>query len=165
MKNKTEVSFNQQSYEIQFNTLNENIKRLTTCLDAIEKITGHRELTDIQTIEKAITEKTGFANVPASATLLNLNDEYFYLVDNLSAIQTDIIDFETFPYTIKESVLKELKTANTTYLKDHLEQEYKTLLQICEAANKLTNPANSKYLKIDYTGKYSIALMQFNNQI
>ena len=165
MKNRTEISFNQQSYEIQFNALNENIKRLTNCLDAIEKITGNRELTDIQTIENTITEKTGFANVSASATLLNLSDEYFYLVENLSAIQTDVIDFETFPPTIKESVLKELKISNTTYLKDSLETDFKTLQEVCKAVNKLQYPNNAKYLKADYKGEYSVNLQALNNQI
>jgi hypothetical protein len=160
---KVQVSFDQLAYEVNINSLQMNITKLIKCLDAIEKITNERKLLSLAEIEKFICDKTTFKNVLLSATLLEVGEEFKYLEHNLSKINHEVIEYkDNIPFT-KESVLNQLKESHTTYLKEQFIKDYELLNKASEFLNKLSNPALVNSLKTDFTGKYSINLMQLNN--
>jgi len=51
-----QVSFNQAAYERNLETLKKQIEIYSTCLEAILKITGKKELQTIEQIEAAIAD-------------------------------------------------------------------------------------------------------------
>jgi len=80
---KTIVSFDQIGYEQTINSLRTNVSKLTKCLDYIEVITGSRSLKTLAEISDFICSQTKFKNIFLSATLLEVDQEYKYLEDNL----------------------------------------------------------------------------------
>jgi len=160
---KVQVSFNQIAYEVNVNSLQMNITKLIKCLDNIEFITGNRSLQTLAEIEKFICDKTTFKNVLLSATLLEVADEYKYLEANLSTINHEVIDYkDNIPFT-KESVLNQIKESHIIYLKDEFIKDYELLNKSAEILNKLSKPTLVNCLKSDYTGRYSVNLLQLNN--
>ena len=114
-----ELIFNQLAYEVKVNLLKLNITKLTNCLNAIEVITGKKELCTLAEVEQFICDKTTFKNILLSATLLEVSDEYKYLEANLNKINHDV---SNVPFT-KINVLNQIKRANSTYLKYNCEEE------------------------------------------
>lgn len=160
---KIEVSFDRVSYEVNLSSLQKNIEKIVGCLDAIEKIKGERQLCTIEDIDKYITDKTTFANVLLSATLLEVGNEYKYLEHNLNKINLEVVEFIDNVPTTKKDVLESIKIANTQYLKEQYLKDYELLKKASEILNKISNPTLVNCLKSDYAGRYSINLPQLNN--
>mgnify|MGYP003653761571 CR=1 FL=1 len=160
---KIQVSFNQINYETNHASLLSNIDKILNCLSSIEKITGKREWVTIEVIEKAITDKSNFANIELSAALLKVETEYSFLKHNLNKVNLDVVDFiDGVPHT-KKDVLERIKEANTTYLLDRFINEYEVLEKACAILNKLETPNSVNNLKQDTNGKYSINLQRMND--
>ena len=166
MKNKTIVSFNQLQYEIDTNRLKKEMQKIASVLDSIEAITGTRKFTTLEKINSVIFTKTNFSNIELASDLIGLKDDYLNIKNNIHSLRLDIADIsEAGEVILKASELDAIKEAHTTYLKDSLEADLKTLQEVCKAVNKLQNPNNAKYLKADYKGEYSVNIQAFNNQI
>lgn len=160
---KVKISFDQLKYEIALNELQNNIVKINNCLDDIQKITGERKLKPLAEIENYITSQTKFKNIFLSATLLEVSDEYQYLEANLNTINYDVVEFRDNVPFIKDSVLNDLKETYTSYLQQQFISEYEILQNASEILNKLKNPSLVNCLKSDYTGKYSVNLLQLNS--
>lgn len=160
---KVQVSFNQLGYEVNVNSLQMNITKLIKCLDNIEVITGNRNIQSIAEIEQFICDKTNFKNVKLSSELLDVANEYSYLKDNLTTINHAVIEYkDSIPFT-KVSVLNQVKESHTTYLQDELIKDYDLLNRSAKILNELSNPTLVNCLKSNYTGHYSVNILQLNN--
>jgi hypothetical protein len=160
---KVTVSFNQLAYETSVNSFQMNINKLIKCLDNIEVITGSRSMQSLAEIEQFICNKSNFKNVKLSSELLDIAKEYAYLETNLNTINHEVIEFiDNVPFT-KESILKQVKESNTSYLKEQFISDYEVLKKASEILNKISNPALVNCLKTDYAGRYSVNLLQLNN--
>jgi hypothetical protein len=166
MKNKTIVSFNQLQYEIDTNRLKKEMQKIASVLDSIEAITGTRKLTTLENINSVIFSKTNFSNIELASDLIGLKADYLNIKNNIHSLLLDVAEIsEAGEVTLKASEVDAVKETHTTYLKDSLETDFKTLQEVCKAVNKLQNPNNAKYLKADYKGEYSVNLQALNNQI
>lgn len=166
MKNKTIVSFNQLQYEIDTNRLKKEMQKIASVLDSIEAITGTRKLTTLENINSVIFSKTNFSNIELASDLIGLKADYLNIKNNIHSLLLDVAEIsEAGEVKLKASEVDAVKETHTTYLKDSLETDFKTLQEVCKAVNKLQNPNNAKYLKADYKGEYSVNLQALNNQI
>ena len=166
MKNKTVISFNQLQYEIDVNKLKREMQKIASVLDSIEAITGTRKLTTLENINSVIFSKTNFSNIELASDLIGLKADYLNIKNNIHSLLLDVAEIsEAGEVTLKASEVDAVKETHTTYLKDSLETDFKTLQEVCKAVNKLQNPNNAKYLKADYKGEYSVNLQALNNQI
>ena len=166
MKNKTVISFNQLQYEIDVNKLKREMQKIASVLDSIEAITGTRKLTTLEKINSVIFTKTNFSNIELASDLIGLKADYLNIKNNIHSLRLDVAEIsEAGEVTALAAELDAIKETHTTYLKDSLEADLKTLQEVCKAVNKLQNPNNAKYLKADYKGEYSVNLQAFNNQI
>jgi hypothetical protein len=159
-----QVSFNQAAYERNLETLKKQVEIYSTCLEAIEKITGKKELQTIEQVEAEIERKSGFSNIPLAAELLKLHLEYNYLLSNLNAIKFEVLDLSKDIPTIKEDVLNKLKIGHTTYLRTELVEDYNVLRRAANELNKLSNPSRINFLKSNYLGKYEVNIQLMNNE-
>lgn len=160
---KTVVSFNQIGYEQTINTFQNNVSKLKKCLEYIEVITGSRTLKTLDEISDFICNKTKFKNIFLSATLLELDQEYKYLEDNLDTINHEVIQYIDNVPTTKESVLKATKESYTEYLQDKFVNDYELLNKAIELLNKVSNSNLVNCLKSDHNKKFTINLFQLNN--
>lgn len=164
-KQRTQVHFDRPSYEVDYEKLHNEIKKIEKVMDYLELISGKRELITIGEVASIIEKKTGFKNIELASDLIGMKNEYLYLINNLSSIDWEFIKMDKGIPKFKPEVLVFLKDKHTTYLREDLEEEYNVLTKIVEAANMLSNPNNARYLKVDYKGKYSINLQPFNSQV
>lgn len=164
-KQRTQVHFDRPSYEVDYERLHNEIKKIEKVMDYLELISGKRELITIEEVASIIEKKTGFKNIELASDLIGMKNEYLYLINNLSSINWEFIKMEKGIPKFNPEVLVFLKDKHTTYLREDLEEEYKVLVKVVEAANMLNNPNNGRYLKVDYNGRYSINLSLFNNQM
>jgi len=160
---KIQIYFNQEKHNEAVSELNSNLERYIKCIEAIEKITSKKELKTLEEINQHIYSVTNFENILLSSQLLNVQNEYSYLLANLNAVDVSKIDFKDNVPSVKESALKQVKEDATQYLSDAHIEEYKILIQVAKELNKLPNPNKVKYLSRDYSGKYTINLMGLEN--
>lgn len=160
---RVQIYFNQEKYDSSVISLNFNLESYIKCIEAIEKITSKKELKTIEEINQHIYSVTNFENIVLSSQLLNVQNEYNYLLANLNAVDVSKIDFKDNIPFVKESVLKQVKEDSTQYLSDAHIEEYKVLIQVAKELNKLPNPNKVKYLSRDFSGKYTINLMGLEN--
>ena len=161
---KIQVNFNQVQFEKSVKSLQENVIKYITYLDAVNHITDSREFKTLKEIEQIIKDKSGFSNIILSAGLLECLDAYKFIESNHSAINTDVLEFDADGTpTTKQSVLDQVKEDCTTYLKEEFIPDYKILLSACDALNTLSNVNAVNFLNRTYDGIYSVNLQQFNN--
>lgn len=160
---KIEISFNDAEYQKAFKDLQLNLRKFEQCLESTQRILGVRELKPLEEIERAITERTGFQNLIASAELINVLQELVYLQNHLHTIELDKIEKEGNTWQIKDSVLKQLKNACTEYLDECFVDDFNLLSKAAVHLNKLSLPSLSNCLKRDYTGQWSINLVALQN--
>lgn len=160
---KVIVHLDQIQLETNLKSLQENVIRYRTYLDAVEHITGKREFQTIEQIETFIKNKTSFSNVILSAGLLEVVESHKFIKDSYSKINLEVLQIDEDLITTKQSVLDQCKIDATEYLKEDFMTEYNTLLKACIELNKLSNPNSSNFLKRDYNGQYSVNLQQLNN--
>ena len=163
MKNRIQISFNQNQFETTTAALQENVIKYRKLIECIDKITGLRELQTLEQIEKIITDKTTFKNVLLSATLLEVSDEYAFIQSNINKINYDVLDIQGDNVTTKKEILDQIKEDATIYLSDEFINEYNTLLKASKVLNELVNPSNSRFLIASYDGKYSVSLQGLEN--
>lgn len=163
MKNKIEISFNQNQFETATASLQENVIKFRKLIDCIQKITGLRELQTLEQIDKIITDKTTFKNVVLSATLLEVSDEYAFIQSNINKINYDVLDINNDVVTTRKEVLDQVKEDATTYLSNEFLNEYNTLLKASKILNELSNPNSARFLIKAYDGKYSVSLQGLEN--
>lgn len=160
---KIKISFNDKEYNESVKSLQLNLRKLEQCLNSIEEITGSKELKTLEEINKFICNRTGFENVLASAELLNLMQPYIYLENHLNVINHDILENDNGTFKIKESVLYDLKEANTSYLSNEFIADYNLLSKAIVHLNKLSSPTLVNALSRDYNGQYSVNLIALQN--
>ena len=160
---KIKISFNDKHYNESVKSLQLNLRKLEQCLNSIEEITGSKELKTLEEINKFICNRTGFENVLASAELLNLMQPYIYLENHLNVINHDILENDNGSYKIKDSVINELKEANTSYLSNEFIADYNLLSKAIVHLNKLSSPTLVNALSRDYNGQYSVNLIALQN--
>jgi hypothetical protein len=160
---KIKISFNDKHYNESVKSLQLNLRKLEQCLNSIEEITGSKELKTLEEINKFICTKSGFENVLASAELLNLMQPYIYLENHLNVINHDILENDNGSYKIKDSVINELKEANTSYLSNEFIADYNLLSKAIVHLNKLSSPTLVNALSRDYNGQYSVNLIALQN--
>jgi len=163
MKDKIQISFNQNQFETATASLQENIVKYRTYLDSVEHITGKREFLSIEDIENHIKAKTSFSNVLLSAGLLEVTDSYKFIKDNYTKINVNVIENNDNVITTKQSVLDQVKEDATMYLDEIYMSEYNTLLKACNELNKLQSPNSSNYLSKDYNAKFKVNVQALNN--
>ena len=163
MNDKIIVNFNDAQYYESLKTLQLNLRKLEQCLISIEEITGNKELKTLEEIEKVICNKSGFENVLASAELLNLMQPYIYLQNHLNTIDYNILENDNGTYKIKDSLLNELKEANTTYLSNEYVADFNLLSKAIVHLNKLSSPALVNCLSRNYVGEYSVNRIALQN--
>ena len=160
---KIKISFNDTQYNESLKSLQLNLRKLEQCLNSIQEITGSKELITLEEINKFICNRTGFENVLASAELLNLMQPYIYLDNHLNTINHDVLENDNGIYKIKDSVINELKEANTSYLSDEFIADYNLLSKAITHLNKLSSPSLVNVLSRDYNGEYSVNLIALQN--
>jgi hypothetical protein len=163
MNDKIIVNFNDAQYYESLKTLQLNLRKLEQCLISIEEITGNKELKTLEEIDKVICNKSGFENVLASAELLNLMQPYIYLQNHLNTIDYNILENDNGTYKIKDSLLNELKEANTTYLSNEYVADFNLLSKAIVHLNKLSSPALVNCLSRNYVGEYSVNRIALQN--
>jgi predicted RND superfamily exporter protein len=163
MNDKIIVNFNDTQYYESLKTLQLNLRKLEQCLISIEEITGNKELKTLEEIDKVICNKSGFENVLASAELLNLMQPYIYLQNHLNSIDYNILENDNGAYKIKDSLLNELKEANTTYLSNEYVADFNLLSKAIVHLNKLSSPALVNCLSRNYVGEYSVNRIALQN--
>jgi hypothetical protein len=163
MNDKIIVNFNDAQYYESLKTLQLNLRKLEQCLISIEEITGNKELKTLEEIDKVICNKSGFENVLASAELLNLMQPYIYLQNHLQTIEHDKIENNSGTFQIKDSLLNELKEANTTYLSNEYVADFNLLSKAIVHLNKLSSPALVNCLSRNYVGEYSVNRIALQN--
>jgi len=163
MKDKIQISFNQNQFETATASLQENVVKYRTYLDSAEHITVKREFLSIEDIENHIKAKTSFSNVLLSAGLLEVTDSYKFIKDNYTKINVNVIENNDNVITTKQSVLDQVKEDATMYLDEIYMSEYNTLLKACNELNKLQSPNSSNYLSKDYNSKFKVNVMALQN--
>lgn len=163
MKNKIQIDFNQIEFEKAVQQLNNAAAIYNKALDCFQTITGKREIQQIDLLESYITSKTGFKNVPMSATLLEVNEEYFFINEYLNKLQPEVVDVVNGIAVVKQTLLDAAKETYTLYLNDILVEDYHLLEQACSVLNKLSNPTRSGFIHSDYQGKFSVKKLGLNN--
>ncbi len=158
------LSINQRNIEIEKAHLKEHISIIKNLSKCFEDITGKKEITSITDIENTIKEKSGFIHIESSAKLLGILDQYNYIKDHIN-----LIDFKKFNISedynvveIKESVLEEIKEANTSYLRSEMLPVYKTLLEAVKKLNSVSN-LHHKAIKQKYDGSFEVNPMILHN--
>jgi hypothetical protein len=163
MKNKIQISFNQNQFESAVASLQENVVRYRTYLDSVEHITGKREFQTIEQVETFIKAKTTFSNIVLSAGLLDCLDSLKFIQSNYSKINLEVLQINDNVITTKQSVLDQVKEDSTSYLDECFIDEYNTLLKACDALNRLQSPNSSNYLSKDYNSKFKVNVMALQN--
>jgi hypothetical protein len=163
MKNRIQISFNQNQFETAIASLNENLNKYKKLIDCTEKISGLRELLTLEEIENIITTKSSFKNVLLSATLLEVSDEYAFIQFNHNKINIDVLNIQGDNVETKKEVLEQIREDATTYLSEEFINEYNVLLKACIELNKLSKPNSSNFLKRDFNGKYDVNVMMLQN--
>jgi len=160
---KVQIDFNQLQYEKTVEQLNNAAAIYNKALLCFEKITGKREIQQMDLLESYITAKTGFKNVPMSATLLEVNNEYFFLNDYLNKLQPEVLDVVAGTAVVKKEMIDLAKESATIYLQEKLVADYLLLEEAAKLLNQLSNPTHSKFLVANFEGKFSIKAIPFNN--
>jgi hypothetical protein len=158
------VSFNQNNYEKQVEALQNSLQRYNILINCFNKITGDSAILKLEELNAIITKKTGFPNVEMSATLLGVETEYNYILENLNTydLSNFILDDNGKATQVNKDVLNALKEANTLYLSKENETVFKQMQKAIDILNEL-NPANFQTIKQDYTGKFKINVMMLHN--
>ena len=162
-KERIEVYFNRDEYNMNRTSLEQNIKKIILCLEAVEQIMGVKELKPIKEIEDYIISKSGFDNIEMSAKLLNIDTAYYFLTQNLPKINLDVIEWIEGTPSTKEEILLQVKEKNTTYLSNDLYDDYKVLEKATSILNQLSNPTYINALTRDYMGKYNLNALSLQN--
>ncbi len=126
------VHFNKEDYQAEINQLQTEIDTYKKCTGALEKITGSTELKTIEYIKEFICALSGFPAVQQSAQLLNIEDEYNFLKDNLPSVKSEISE-------ISKKQLDAIKEKHTTRLSDELQKQYDTLERIAKEYTNLSH--------------------------
>lgn len=163
MKNKIQISFNQNQYETATASLQENVQKYRKLIDCIEIITGLRELQPIEYIENFITDKTTFKNVLLSATLLEVGDEYAFIQHNYNKINYDVLNIDGDLVSTKTEVLDKLKEDCTTYLSDEYVSDFNVLIKASKILNELSVQSHSRHLIKTSNGVWNVNLQGLEN--
>jgi translation elongation factor EF-G len=158
------LNFNQVGFETELQTKKTQIEIYNKLLNCIESITSIRELKSLDEIDTFIKEKTGFANVQMSASLLAIEAEYKYIAENVNKL--DLSDFlianNKSSIELKTDVVEALKEKYTTYLTADKEAIYKKLNSAIKLLNEL-HPYVFRCVSQDYKGSYSINKLMLHN--
>jgi hypothetical protein len=163
MKNKIIVHFAKETFQLKMDALTDSLIMYNEVTDCIQAITGSREFKTLEEINDHIKTQSGFANIALSAGLLEVADEYDFLVKNYANLRMDLLNITLFDASIRPEVIEAAKEAATQYLKPELADEHAQMIKVCEALNKLKLPNAAKYLNRDTTGNYSINLLGLQN--
>ena len=144
-----EVHFHKENYQIEIDKLQSEIDNYKKCSQALEKITGSNELKTIEYVNQFICALSGFPSVQKSAELLNLENEYNFLKDNLQNVKSDKSD-------ISKKELELLKEKHTTRLTDELEIQFKILETIAKEYTKLSYYGYINCIRNTDYGVYSV---------
>jgi hypothetical protein len=98
-----------------------------------------------------------------SATLLEVNNEYFFLNDYLKKLQPEVLDVVAGTAVVKKEMIDLAKESATIYLQEKLVADYLLLEEAAKLLNQLSNPSHSKFLVANFEGKFSIKAIPFNN--
>jgi len=161
--NKVVVSVNQIALENQINSLSQNVDKYKKLLNAIEKITGVRELKTLKEIQEIVCDKTGFKNILLSATLLEVSDEYRFIEANHNKVNLEVLEINGDDVATKQAILDKVKLEATLFLDECYIEEHNNLVKASEYLNNLKNPNSSNYLNKDYLGKFKINLQALQN--
>ena len=161
--NKVVISINQIALENQINSLSQNVDKYKKLLNAIEKITGVRELKTLKEVEEFICEKSGFKNILLSATLLQVSDEYRFIEANHNKVNLEVLEINGDDVATKQAILDKVKLEATLFLDECFIEEHNNLVKASEFLNNLKNPNSSNYLNKDYLGKFKINLQALQN--
>ena len=158
------LNFNQVAFETELQTKKTQIEIYNQLLKCIESITSIKELKSLDEIDTFIKEKTGFANVQMSASLLGIEAEYKFISENVNKL--DLSDFlianDKSSIELKSDVIEALKEKHTTYLTADKEAIYKKLNSAIKLLNEL-HPYVFRCVSQDYKGNYGINKLMLHN--
>jgi hypothetical protein len=163
MKNKIEVHFAKETFQLKMDALDDSLIMYNEVTDCIQAITGSREFKTLEEINDHIKTQSGFANIVLSAGLLEVSEEYDFLVKNYANLRMDLLNITLFDASIKPEVIEAAREASTQYLKPELENEHAQMIKVCSELNKLRLPNAAKYLNRSSEGEYSINMLGLQN--
>ena len=160
MKSKTttqnnEVYFNSAEYEAELLAIKKEIDLYNNCINALEVITGSKELKSIEYVKEFICALSGFPAIQQSAELLNVSNEYNYLKTHLENIKSDKSE-------IGQMQLDELKEKHTTRLTDETQLQFELLQQIAKVYPMLNRINYINAIRCNDGQTYSVNALQLH---
>jgi hypothetical protein len=163
MKSKIEVYFDKDTFQLKMDALDDSLIMYNEVINCIQAITGSKEFKTLEEINDHIKTQSGFANIALSAGLMEVSDEYDFIVKNIALLKMDILNITLFDASIKPEVIEAAREAATQYLKPELEDEFTQMIKVCSELNKLRLPNAAKYLNRSSEGEYSINMLGLQN--
>ncbi len=141
-KKNTIANFDDQSYQKEVQKLEENLKIYLHLEQSFEMITGSKEIKTIDYLNFFITSLSKFPNVEASVKLLDLENPYNFIINNI--YEVDLSKIDLVAKTVLKQVLEDTKEQFTYRLTDKAQTDYETLTKMAELYTKLQNKATSQ---------------------
>ena len=163
MKSKIEVYFDKESFQLKMDALDDSLIMYNEVINCIQAITGSREYKTVEEVNDHIKTQSGFANIALSAGLLEVEDEYNFIVKNHANLKMDLLNITLFEASVKPEVIEAAREAATQYLKPELVDEHAQMIKVCSELNKLRLPNAAKYLNRSSEGEYSINMLGLQN--
>ena len=149
-----EVYFNENEYEAELLAKKKEIDIYNKCIEALERITGSKELKSMEYVKEFICALSGFPSVQKSSELLDIENEYNFLKDNLPNVKSDKSE-------ISKKELEQLKEKHTTRLTDELQEQFNILETIAKEYTKLYSFGYINAIRNNDFGVYSVDVYSF----
>ena len=156
-----QVSFDAEKYQIGIEKFNDNLERFLKLEQCFEKITGSKEFKTIEYLNTFITTLSGFPNLEASVKLLDFENSYNYIAENLNDIDYAFIDIVA--KKVSKMAIEALKEDCTTRLSNEAQKDYLILIQIAKLYNEITNPDSiHSIISSDYRLTWNVNVQSLN---
>ena len=152
------VSFDNEKYNFELEKFNDNLNRFLNLEQSFEKITGSKEIKTIDYLNFFITSLSKFPNVEASVKLLDLENPYNFIINNI--YEVDLSKIDLVAKTVLKQVLDDTKEQFTYRLNDKAQADYETLTKMAELYNKLQNKATSQAIYCNDFVNYSVDVVR-----
>lgn len=129
------LQFDEQAYKQSVMTLEQMGTKIKLLYEALDVLTGGEvDLITPTELDALVLKGTKFTNAEAVANLLGVTSQYKMYVDNYDKV--DIRLFNSPTWSIKQSVLDELKTKHTYFMTESASVHYREMEKITEILNK-----------------------------
>jgi hypothetical protein len=157
-KKNTIANFDDQSYQKEVQKLEENLKIYLHLEQSFEMITGSKEIKTIDYLNFFITSLSKFPNVEASVKLLDLENPYNFIINNI--YEVDLSKIDLVAKTVLKQVLDDTKEQFTYRLTDKAQADYETLTKIAELYTKLQDKKTANAIYCNDFVNYSVDVVR-----